>query len=163
MANVKAEWDDATKRYILSNTEKAYTTTLHIDDRSTSFQIGQNFGEDIYINIGDVRAEALGLNKVDVSTREKASASITLLDAAIHKVASQRSKVGAYQNELEYNANSLTETSLHMQQAESRLKDADMAQKYLEFVKLQIINSTSTSMFSQANQNSQDLMKIMSV
>ena len=163
MANVKAEWDDATKRYILSNTDKTYETTLHIDDRSTSFQIGQNFGEDIYINIGDVRAEALGLNKVDVSTRQKASESITILDVAINKVASQRSRVGAYQNELEYNANSLTETSLHMQEAESRIKDADMAKEYLEFVKLQILSSSGSSMLTHANQNSQDLIKIMSV
>ena len=163
MANVTAKWDDETKRYILSNTENIYSTTIHIDDRSTSFQIGQNLGEDIFINISDMRAEALGLNNVNVSTREKASDSITVLDAAIHKVGSQRSKIGAYQNELEYNASSLTQTSLHMQEAESRIKDTDMAKEYLEFVKLQILSNTGSSMLAQANQNSQSLMNILSV
>ena len=163
MAGVSAKWDDDTKRYILTSDSKPYQTIVHIDDRSTSFQIGQNFGEDIYINIGDMRAEALGLNHVDVSSRELASKSITLLDQAIHKVSSQRSKIGAYQNELEYNANSLTQTSLHLQEAESRLKDADMAKEYMEFVKRQILNSTGSSMLSQANQNSQALMNILSV
>jgi len=163
MANVSATWDDASKRYILSSNDKPYQTIIHIEDRSTSFQVGQNFGEDININIGDMRAEALGLNHVDVSSRKSASESITLLDQAIHKVNSQRAKIGAYQNELEYNANSLTQTSLHLQESESRLKDADMAKEYMEFVKRQILNSTGSSMLSQANQNSQALMNILSV
>ena len=161
MANVKSVWDNETKRYILQNDGKSYSTIVHIDDRSTSFQIGQNLGEDIYINIGDMRAEALGLNKIDVSTRSRASESITLLDQAIHKVSSQRSKIGAYQNELEYNANSLTQTSLHLQEAESRLKDADMAKEYMEFIKLQILNGTGSSMLAQANQNSQNIMGLL--
>ena len=163
MANVKAHWDEATKNYYMASESDVYSAILHIQDRSTSFQIGQNWGEDIYINIGDLRAEALGLNEVDVSTFKNASKSITLIDIALHKVNSQRSKVGAYQNELEYNANSLTNTSLHLQESESRLKDADMAKEYMEFVKLQILNGTGTSMLAQANQNSQNLMKIMGV
>ena len=162
MANVKANWDEGTKRYVLSSEDSQYETIIHIEDRSTSFQIGQNYGEDIYINIGDMRAEALGLDRVDVSTRERASQSITLLDQALHKINSQRDKIGAYQNELEYNANSLTKTSLHMQEAESRLKDADMATEYMEFVKRQILNGTGSSMLAQANQNSQAIMSILS-
>ena len=163
MANVSASWDEDSKRYILTSESNPYSTIIHIEDRSTSFQIGQNFGEDIYINIGDMRAEALGLNHVNVSSRESASKSITLLDQAIHKVNSQRSKIGAYQNELEYNANSLTQTSLHLQESESRLKDADMAKEYMEFVKRQILSNTGSSMLTQANQNSQALMNILSV
>lgn len=161
MANVAAKWDDGSKRYILSSESNAYTTTLHVVDRSTSFQIGAGKGEDIYINIGDMRAEALGLSKVDVTTRTNASRSITLLDAAINKVSVQRSKIGTYQNELEYNANSLTQTSLHMQQAESRIKDADMATEYMEFVKFQILNNTGSSMLTQAQQNAQSLMSVL--
>ena len=130
-------------------------------DRSTSFQIGQSKGEDIYINIGDMRAEALGLTKIDVTSRENAARSITLLDAAISKVSTQRSKIGTYQNELEYNANSLQQTSLHLQQSESRIKDADMATEYMEFVKFQILNNTGTSMLTQASQNAQSLMSVL--
>ena len=161
MANVKASWDEGSKRYMFSNEASAYVTTIHIMDKSTAFQVGQNVGEDMYMNIGDMRAAALGLNEINVLTREDASKSITLLDAAIHQVGSQRSKVGAYQNELEYNANSLRQTSLHMQESESRIKDTDMAREYMEFVKLQILSSTGNSMLSQANQNSQAIMNII--
>ena len=158
MANVKAAWDEDSKRYILESETKPFETTLHIRDNSTAFQIGEGRGEDIYINIADMRPESLGLGEIDVSTRENASRSLTLLDAAIRKVSIQRSKLGSYQNELEYNTNSLTETSLNMRAAESRVKDADMATEYMEFVKLQILTQTGNSMLSQANQSQQSIM-----
>ena len=161
MANVKASWNEASKSYILSSDSKPYETTLHIQDRSTAFQIGQNMGEDIYINIGDMRSESLGLDAVDISTRGKAAKSITLLDSAIHRVSAQRSKLGSYQNELEYNTNSLSQTSVNMQEAESRIKDADMALTYMDFVKLQILSNTGSSMLTQANQNQQSIMNII--
>ncbi|MBQ7154355.1 MAG: hypothetical protein IJR85_02230 [Synergistaceae bacterium] len=163
MANVKASWDEGSKRYVLSSEAKVYTTTLHVQDRSTSFQIGQAEGQDIYLNIGDMRSEALGIEKVNVMTRENASKSITLLDAAIHKVGVQRSRIGAYQNELEYNMNSLTQTGLHLQESESRIKDADMAKEYMEFVKFQILNQTGTSMLSNSSQNARSVMNILTV
>lgn len=163
MANVKASWDEDTKRYVLTEEAKPYTTTLHVQDRSTAFQIGQGRGEDIFINIGDMGAQSLGLDAVDVTTRENASRSIGIIDAAMHKVSSQRDKLGTYMNELEYNMNSLTQTSLNMQESESRLKDADMATEYMEFVKLRILNQTGSSMLSQANQNSQAVMSIMNM
>lgn len=163
MANVKASWDEGSKRYVLNNEDNIYETTLHIQDRSTAFQIGQRQGDDIYINIGDMRAESLGLDEVDVTTRANASKSLYILDAAIHKVSVQRSKIGAYQNELEYNTNSLTQTSLNMQESESRLKDADMAMEYMDFVKLQILSQTGNSMLSQAHQSQQSVMRIMNL
>ncbi len=161
MANVKAAWDEGSKCYVLNSESQPYTTTLHIHDRSTAFQIGQREGEDIYINIADMGSEALELDSVDVSTRENASKSITLLDRAIHKVNVQRSKLGSYQNELEYNSNSLTQTSQNLQASESRIRDTDMALEYMDFVKLQILSQSGTSMLSQANQNSQSIMSIL--
>ena len=163
MANVKVSWAENSKRYVMSSEDSVYETTLHVQDRSTAFQIGQGRGEDIYINIADMRSASLGIDSVDVTTRENASRSISILDAAIHKVSVQRSKLGTYQNELEYNTNSLTETSLQLQSSESRLKDADMALSYMDFVKLQILSNTGNSMLSQANQNAQSVMRVLNL
>ena len=163
MANTKAIWNDNSKNYIFQTDGESYNTTIHILDRSTSFQIGQNTGEDIFINIGDMRTSALGINGVDVSTRQNASDSIAMIDAALYKVNSQRSKIGSYQNELEYNTNSLRQTSLHLQESESRIKDADMSKEAIEFVKLQILNNTGSSMLAQANQNSQSIMSLFNL
>lgn len=163
MANVRASWDEGSKRYILSSEAKAYSTTLHVRDRSTSFQIGQAEGQDIYLNIGDMRSSAIGIDGVNVMTRENAAKSITLLDAAIHKVGVQRSRLGAYQNELEYNMNSLTQTGLHLQESESRIKDADMAKEYMEFVKFQILNQTGSSMLSQSSRSARAAMSLITM
>ena len=123
--------------------------------------MGQRDVEESYINIGDMTSEALSLNKVDVLTQKNAAKSITILDAAIHTVSVQRSRVGAYQNELEHNANSLQQASLQLQASESRIKDADMAREYIEFVKFQILNQTGNSMLSQAHQNARSLMSVL--
>lgn len=161
MTNTKASWDEGSKRYVLTADSQPEIMKVHIKDKSTAFQVGQNPGEDMFIQIGDMRAEALGINKINVTTRARASASISIIDAAIHKVSVQRTRIGAYQNELEYNTNSLTETSLHMQESESRITDADMAKEAIEFVKLQILNQAGTSMLGQANQTSQSILSIL--
>ena len=161
MTNTKASWSESTKTYVLNADSQPEVMKIHIKDKSTAFQVGQNIGEDMFIHIGDMRSESLGLDKINVTTRARASESISILDAAIHKVSVQRTKIGSYQNELEYNTNSLRETSLHMQESESRITDADMAMEYIEFVKLQILNNAGNSMLGQANQNSQSIMSIL--
>lgn len=161
MTNTHASWDENTKTYVITADSQPEVMTVHIKDKSTAFQVGQNPGEDMFIHIGDMRSEALGIDKINVTTRAGASHAITVIDAAIHKISTQRTKIGSYQNELEYNTNSLTETSLHMQESESRITDADMATEYMEFVKLQILNNTGNSMLGQANQNSRSIMDIL--
>ena len=71
------------------------------------FQIGANEGEDMGINIGDMRSHALGLNEVLVTDRASAARSITVIDNALDKVSTQRAKLGAYQNRLEHTVNNL--------------------------------------------------------
>lgn len=163
MTNTKASWDENTKTYVLTADSEPEVMKVHIKDKSTAFQVGQNPGEDMFIHIGDMRSDALGLDKINVTTRAGASSAISVIDAAIHKISVQRTKIGTYQNELEFNTNSLTETSLHMQESESRITDADMATEYIEFVKLQILNNTGTSMLGQANQNSQTILNILQI
>ena len=57
-----------------------------------------------------------------------------------------------YQNSLEYTIENLQTTATNLTAAESRIRDADMAKTMMEFVKLQILNQSGTSMLAQANQ-----------
>ncbi|MDR1379683.1 MAG: hypothetical protein LBJ36_11635 [Synergistaceae bacterium] len=95
MANVKAEWDEPTKSFVLSKDEESEQTILHLADNTTVFQIGANEGKDMSVNIGDMRSEALGLNSVCVTDRDSATQSITIIDNAIDKVFMQRERIGA--------------------------------------------------------------------
>ena len=89
--------------------------------------------------------------------------SVTTYDllVAINKISSQRAKIGAYQNALEDTMSNLTTTSANVTSAVSRISDADMAQGMMDFVKLQILNQSGTSMLSQANQLPKSVLNLM--
>ena len=161
MAGIKATWSETEKNFILTPTDTNYEATIHIVDSSTVFQIGANEGEDIAIDIGNMSAASLGVTNINVATRETASAAIGIIDAAINKVSTQRAKIGAYQNALEYTSENLTTTMTNLSAAESRIRDADMAQEMMNFVKLQILNQSGTSMLAQANQLPQSVLSLL--
>ncbi|MBQ6971373.1 MAG: flagellin [Synergistaceae bacterium] len=159
LSGVEATWNDNTKKFdYVSTTED---TTLHLSDNTTVFQIGANQGEDMGINIGDMRSHALGLDSVNVMSRERASRSITIIDNAIDKVSTQRAKIGAYQNRLEYTVNNLTTASENLTSAESRIRDADMAKEMMNFTKLNIMLQAGNSMLAQANQQPQNVLSLI--
>ena len=159
MAGITAEWDK-TKKVFTSKTID-YETVLHLADNTTVFQIGANEGEDMGINIGDMRSHALGLNEVLVTDRASAARSITIIDNAIDKVSTQRAKLGAYQNRLEHTINNLTVAGENLTAAESRIRDTDMAKEMMNFTKLQIMLQAGTSMLAQANQLPQTVMTLI--
>ncbi|MCR4817538.1 MAG: flagellin [Fretibacterium sp.] len=159
MAGLSASWDSANKKYTYKTQE--YNTTLHLSDNTTVFQIGANEGEDMGINIGDMRSHALGLDEVNVTNRERAARSITVIDNAIDKVSTQRSKLGAYQNRLEHTINNLTTASENLTAAESRIRDTDMAKEMMNFSKLQIMLQAGNSMLAQANQLPQNVLSLV--
>lgn len=159
MAGVSATWDSARKGFVYVS--KDYSTVLHLADNTTVFQIGANEGEDMGINIGDMRAHALGLNEVLVTDRESAARSITVIDNALDKVSTQRAKLGAYQNRLEHTINNLTVAGENLTAAESRIRDTDMAKEMMNFTKLNIMLQAGNAMLAQANQLPQNVLSLI--
>ncbi|MDR3254733.1 MAG: hypothetical protein LBT31_04140 [Synergistaceae bacterium] len=134
---------------------------LHLADNTTVFQIGANQGEDMAIYIGNMSAEALGINRVIVTDRESAARSISVIDTAINKVSMQRAKLGAYQNRLEHTINNLTTSSTNLKASESRIRDADMAKEMVEFTKLNVLSQAGNAMLAQANQLPQNVLSLL--
>jgi flagellin-like hook-associated protein FlgL len=128
------------------------TYYLHLADNTTVFQIGANEGEDMGVHVGDMSAKSLGVSNVLVVSREAAARGVTIIDAAINKVSTQRAKLGAYQNRLEHTINNLTTASTNMKTAESRIRDADMAKEMMEFTRLNVLSQAGNAMLAQANQ-----------
>jgi len=125
------------------------------------FQIGANEGEDMGINIGDMRSHALGLNEVLVTDRASAARSITVIDNALDKVSTQRAKLGAYQNRLEHTVNNLMVASENLTASESRIRDTDMAKEMMNFTKLNIMLQAGNAMLAQANQLPQNVLSLI--
>lgn len=157
---ISSSWDENTKRFIFAHNHD-YMAMLHLKDNGITFQTGANGGEDFSIQLGDMSTNALYLSRVNVATRETASRSIGILDRAISRVSSQRAKIGSYINGLEHTMTNLTTTSANLTDAESRIRDTDMAKTMMDFVRLQILNQSGTSMLSQANQIPRSVLSLL--
>ena len=126
-------------------------------------QIGANEGQTLSFNIGDMSAAALGVsgNSIRVDDQDKASSSITAIDAAIEKVSKQRATLGAVQNRLEHTIANLDTSAENLQTAESRIRDVDMAAEMVEYSKNNILSQASQSMLAQANQATQGVLSLL--
>ena len=159
LKGINASWNSKLNKFVFSSSTQE--TTLHIADNTTVLQIGANEGEDMSLNIGDMRSHALGLDGVNVMSHDRAARSITIIDNAIDKVSTQRANLGAYQNRLEYTANNLTTASENLTSAESRIRDTDMAKEMMNSTKLNIMLQAGNSMLAQANQQPQNVLSLI--
>ena len=83
------------------------------------------------------------------------------VDTMIKSVSTQRSKLGAVQNRLEYTVKVDDNTSENLQSAKSRIRDTDMADEMTRFSKESILQQAATSMFAQANQSNQGVLSLL--
>lgn len=121
---------------------------------SFTFQIGANQGQTLTVTIGNMSGVSL-LGAADKFTLGKAGANagkmLGSIDDAIKKVSSQRASLGAVQNRLEHTINNLTATNENLSEANSRIRDVDMAEEMMTFTKSNILSQAATSMLAQAN------------
>jgi len=94
---------------------------------SVTLMIGANAGQTMTVGVNDMRAGALGVDTLDVSTSASSQAAVTSLENAIKTVSEERSKLGASQNRLEHTINNLNTSSENLTAAESRIRDVDYA------------------------------------
>jgi flagellin len=161
MADITAMWNAKTLNFDLMSEVTEYSTIVHLSDNSTIFQIGANEGEDMSIDVGSMSSDALGVSNVILTDRESAAKAIGKIDNAVGLVSKQRAKLGAYQNRLEHTINNLTTAATNTTAAESRIRDADMAQEMMEFTKLNILSQAGNSMLAQANQLPQNVLALL--
>lgn len=126
---------------------------------------------DQYLQVGanDDQGISVTINKTDwtaptVTGGAAGSGSDLLknnIDEAIKSVTTERSKLGAIQNRLEYTVKVDDNTAENMQAAESRIRDTDMADEMTRFSKESILQQAATSMLAQANQANQGVLSLL--
>uniref|UniRef100_UPI0022DEE829 flagellin n=1 Tax=Ligilactobacillus ruminis TaxID=1623 RepID=UPI0022DEE829 len=121
---------------------------------SFTFQIGANQGQTLTVTIGNMSGVSL-LGAIKNFTLGKAAANadkmLGSIDKAIKTVSDQRASLGAVQNRLEHTINNLTATNENLSEANSRIRDVDMAEEMMTFTKSNILSQAATSMLAQAN------------
>jgi flagellin len=98
---------------------------------------------------------------LDVSTHDNATAAIKVINNAIERVSSERSKLGASQNRLEHTISNLGVSSENLTAAESRIRDVDMAKEMMEYTKMNILSQAAQAMLAQANQQPQQVLQLL--
>lgn len=126
-----------------------------------TLQIGANENQTMDIRIPSISAKALYIDEVDVCSVRGADRAIATYDKAIGKVSESRSRIGAYQNRLEYAVNSLDATEENMTAALSRIEDADMAEEMTTYTQYNVLTQAATSVLAQANDIPQQALQLL--
>jgi len=116
--------------------------------------------------IGTMTAKGLGVRQMDetfisLAAPDEANRSIGTLDAAIKIINKQRADLGAYQNRLEHVVRGLDVGAENLQASESRIRDTNMANQMVDYVRDQILNQSGTAMLAQANQRSNSVLQLL--
>ncbi|NDO48179.1 flagellar hook protein, partial [Lachnospiraceae bacterium MD335] len=114
-------------------------------------------------NIDAMTAKSLGVNGLKVSGEDgsEATDAIDTISAAIRKVSTQRSALGAVQNRLEHTIKNLDNIVENTTSAESAIRDTDMANEMVKYSNNNILSQAGQSMLAQANQSNQGVLSIL--
>ncbi len=130
------------------------------------FQMGPNMHQRERVFIKTMTALALNMRNPDttlvsLSTASKANEIIGVMDEALYTINKQRANLGAYFNRLEHSSKGLMNAYENIQAAESRIRDADMAEEMTGFTKNQILIQSGTAMLAQANARPQAVLQLL--
>ncbi len=126
-------------------------------------QVGANQYQEMALKIPEVSTSSMYLDgdNLDVSSVKGAKRALDRLDDALSFVNSARSRIGAFDNRLEYAENSLAESSQNITEAYSTLMDTDMATEMTEYASQNILNQAGISVLSQANDLPQQVLSLL--
>lgn len=107
------------------------------------------------------RANGLNTKNLSLATQEDANTAIDKIDNAINKVSMVRATFGATQNRLEHKIENLTTNAENLTEAESTIRDTDMASEMLNYTKFNVLQQAAQSMLAQANQQPQSILQLL--
>jgi flagellin len=143
-------------------------TIITANTTSASFRVSSGAASDsdnlIGVSLGDLRStSATGLNlaSISVDTSANATTALTSIAAAVGVVNTVIGSIGAAENRLNYASQSVGSLFQNVSAAESVIRDADMAQEYTQYSKLQILQQAGTAMLAQANSSAQSVLSLL--
>lgn len=135
------------------------------DPLTLSLHVGADSTEEnkLSVDIESMSAKGLGINglRVDGEDSTNADNAIDTIAAAIQKVSTQRSSLGAVQNRLEHTINNLDNVVENTTSAESAIRDTDMATEMVKYSNNNILSQAGQAMLAQANQSNQGVLSLL--
>ncbi len=148
-----------TKNYAEAAADLSFTLHVGADSARTN---------KITANIQSMSAAALGINKLKSTavgivdeSGDNATDAIDVIAAALQRVSTQRSALGAVQNRLEHTIKNLDNVVENTTSAESSIRDTDMATEMVKYSNANILSQAGQSMLAQANQSNQGVLSLL--
>ena len=132
-------------------------------DKALTLQIGDTSDDfnQLNVSIKATDSESLGLSTLDISTQEGAAKALDAIKAAINYVSDVRGTLGATQNRLDHTINNLSVMEENIQDAESTIRDTDVAEEMMAYTKNNILIQSAQAMLAQANQVPQGVLQLL--
>ena len=124
-------------------------------------QIGASQAETLDVECYYIGSRELLLDKTDFTTVEKANESLVYIEGAIEAVSDVRASFGAAYSHLVCTDNNLGVTAENMTAAESRIRDTEIDQEFINYTKTNVVLQVSTAMQAQANALPDMVLKIL--
>ena len=128
--------------------------TLQIGDTSDSFN-------QLKVGIKDCLVDALGLTDMKIGDQDSAAKALDKIKSAINYVSDVRGTLGATQNRLDHTINNLSVMQENIQDAESTIRDTDVADEMMAYTKNNILIQSAQAMLAQANQVPQGVLQLL--
>jgi len=133
---------------------------------NVTFQVGSNASQTVSATIKNFNTSVTGsvtvsIKSSQVSSATSASTAITAVNSIITKVNTERAKLGAVMNRLEYAVDNLLNVKANAEASRSRIEDTDYAAATTELARTQIIQQAATAMLAQANQIPQTVLALL--
>jgi flagellin len=109
----------------------------------------------------DVNVVSLGINMASVQDKTSAQNSLGAIDQALQTVTKIRAEFGAMQNRLQSVVSNLMVSRENLASANSRIRDADMAEEVTEMTKANILMQSGTSVLGQANATVKSALQLL--
>ena len=128
--------------------------TLQIGDTSETFN-------QLEVSINDCHVAALNLTDMKISDQDSAAEALNMIKSAINYVSDVRGTLGATQNRLDHTINNLSVMQENIQDAESTIRDTDVADEMMAYTKNNILIQSAQAMLAQANQVPQGVLQLL--
>ena len=152
--NTKASWTTLAGTSGAMSANTGAPLTLQIGDTSDSFN-------QLKVGIKDCHIDALGLTDMKIGDQDSAAKALDKIKSAINYVSDVRGTLGATQNRLDHTINNLSVMQENIQDAESTIRDTDVADEMMAYTKNNILIQSAQAMLAQANQVPQGVLQLL--
>jgi flagellin len=140
-----------------------FQTSSLLNDLKTT-QVGEGDDAiDIVVKNESDAATTAGIDGLtfNVSNQDAAAVVAEKVRDIINKVSEQRATLGAMENRLDYTMNNLDTASQNITDANSRIRDTDMAKTMMEYTQGNTLTQAAQAMLAQANQAPSQVLQLL--